>query len=142
MRPDVRQAGVSTVIVPARQRVRSWRWAVCLVYAVVVAVLSLAPSRSFEKAPRFFPHQDKAVHALLYAGLAGLALRAAGEDRPSLATAGFVALAVVFYGFMLEVCQDRFRPGDRRFSWGDVAANAGGSLAAFLGRRLGTRGTS
>jgi VanZ family protein len=121
---------------------RPWRWTICLAYAAAVAALSLAPSRSFEEAPTLFPHQDKVVHALLYAILAGLGLWTVSPERPSLGAVGLVVLAAAVYGAALEVCQEWMRPGDRQFSLGDVAANAAGALASAWSRRLGNRRAS
>ena len=74
---------------------------------------------------------DKLAHALLYAGLGALAVRALARGRwagvGSLALAGSILLATL-YGVTDEIHQ-RFVPG-RQCDVVDLAADAGGAAAA------------
>jgi len=78
---------------------------------------------------------EKLAHALLFAAVAALWLRAARPRRP-LAIAA-VAVAAVAYGGLLELAQPRL--ADRQAEWGDLGADAAGAAAAAgLWRALGT----
>ena len=112
---------------------RAWRRGIFLAYALVLAILLLAPSRTFADAPRLFQHQDKVVHVLLYAALAGLGIWSETSKGWSVAGIWVPVAAAITYGAVLEMAQEWIQPGDRCFSWGDIAANAVGAfLAAFV----------
>ena len=104
----------------------------CAAYAVLIAGLSLAPGSSFDFLPPLFPGEDKLGHVLMYALLAWLLLWAA-SPAPGRRTWHRLIISVVLcfaYGALLEVAQEFFRPNDRQFSVGDMAANAVGAVLA------------
>ena len=85
-------------------------------------VLSSQPGRDL---PPPFPHADKVVHFVLYAGLGGLlefGLRARPLWIPLSIAAG--------YGVIDEIHQ-LYVPG-RSFDWMDIAADALGALVAIV----------
>ncbi len=112
------------------------RWLPVLLYIMVVAGLSLAPARSFGAfralSLTWLP-ADKLIHFFMYAILAGLLLQAL--QWRARARWGRVLGAIGFcigFGVLLEILQGAIPPSGRAFSWGDIAANTGGVLAAGL----------
>jgi len=108
-----------------------YRWSLCVSYAALVAVLSLASSSAVRIPP--IPCADKAAHFLAYAMYAVLiswALNARLEltRMPAAAVVAFC----LFYGIALEYFQEALQPNDRILSLGDVAANAAGAIAATM----------
>lgn len=101
-----------------------------IVWAVVIAVLSLGPAPNLPQSDFLAP--DKAAHTFVYGLLVYLALRARSIDgKPNLYLIIGVILASTAYGFFLEVLQKTFFPY-RYFEWGDVIANTVGSIAGYF----------
>jgi len=106
------------------------RWSVTLAYAAGVFYLSVMPSGG----PEFFPHQDKVIHFVMYAGMAFLfvwLLRVTSlrswQHLPLLA-AGFA----IAYGALNEFNQIFI--SYRSAEVGDLAANfVGATVGAFAG---------
>ena len=103
------------------------RWGVCGFYLVLVAVLSLVPPSVLPPLPAI-PGMDKLAHFLMYGGLGACLYWAVSGSRwqgPPV----FVVLAGAFaYGLLMEICQSAFTNGSRAFGWGDLAANALGTI--------------
>jgi hypothetical protein len=103
---------------------------VAVAYTALVTWLSLLPSASFDLTGPCIPHIDKVAHFLMYGGYVVALSLGAGLRRGL--RFGRMAGAVVFassYGVLMEFAQAWLRPGDRGFSFGDMAANALGALA-------------
>lgn len=98
----------------------SWEASLFIGAALAVSLGCLVPNRWLPPLPN-----DKLMHALAFALLAGLAIRMA-DDRfdAMLWMAGLVVA-----GWVIE-CVQQLVP-DRRFCWRDIAANTGG--VAFAG---------
>jgi len=107
-------------------------------YAVVVAIVSLLPSRLFDDVPSG-GYGDKIVHFVMYGvyvALISWTLQPGKAKRWQTLT--LIVFFCFFYGTLMELCQEVFRPGDRTFSIGDIAANAAGSTtvaALMMGSR-------
>ncbi len=119
----------------------SLRRLLCAAYALLVAIMSLAPWRSTGLFPSPFPGADKLLHALSYAVMTLLLLWAApplpGRQEPfRLALAAALGFA---YGALMEWAQGIFTL-ERVPSIGDMAANAIGSVLAASAWKLNTRG--
>ena len=115
------------------------RRTICAAYALLIAIISLAPKLSFDFLPPLFPDMDKLVHVLLYAILCWLFLWAASPTpgRPTWRRLIFSVALCFAYGTLLEAAQEIFQPNDRQFSIGDMAANTfGAALAAAAWRIL------
>lgn len=102
-----------------------------LAYAIVLMALSVRPIP--DRLDPDWPGLDKAVHALLYAGLSLLAaadLKNASARHPAQRLVlGAFALTIA-YGLLIEVIQ-YFVP-HRSFEFADMLANAAGAAAALL----------
>lgn len=107
------------------------RWWVCGLYAAGVTGVSLMPSRVLPEASEWLPHQDKLLHALMYAGLAvvlGWALQRRLADRPA-AWLAFIVASAALYGALLEAAQGAILWVGRTCSSGDALANLAGAAA-------------
>ena len=117
----------------------SLRRLLCAAYALLVAIMSLAPCRSTGLFPALFPGADKLLHALSYAVLTLLLLWAAplpGRQEPfRLALAAALGFA---YGALIEWAQGIFTL-ERVPSMGDMAANAIGAGLAAAAWKLNSR---
>lgn len=101
-----------------------------LLWAAVIAVLSLGPAPNLPQSDLLAP--DKAAHTFVYGLLVYLALRALHfKQKLTVSLVVTVILASTAYGFFLEVMQKTFFPY-RYFEWGDVIANAAGSVAGYV----------
>jgi len=102
------------------------------VYAALVAIASLLPSRTFSDVPVYLLHADKLAHFVMYglfsAILCWTVSPNAGSWRPFVA----VVLFCNVYGFAMEVLQASLPFLERTFSIGDWAANFAGSVVAVL----------
>ena len=109
------------------------RWLVFGCYALAVLALSVAPERAVQAAPSLFPHQDKVLHGLMYAGWVALFLRALPERlrRNGAVLACAVALAAC-YGGLMEVIQGACECLHRDFSWADMLANLAGAIIGTI----------
>jgi VanZ family protein len=110
------------------------RWGFCGFYLVIVAVLSLVPPSVFPPLPAI-PGIDKLAHFLMYGGL-GACLYWAPSGSRWQGPPVFVVLAGAFtYGLLMEICQSAFTDGSRAFGWGDLAANALGTVVFWHGAK-------
>jgi VanZ family protein len=100
-----------------------------VVYAVLLAALSLARADALPEIPVLNHVSDKLMHFGLYAGY-GFVLCWAWPVLPQGLRAGaMVVLFCTLYGALLEWLQGGLRALDRSFSPADMAANLSGALA-------------
>ena len=113
----------------------SVRWALTGAYAALIAFLCLAPSSRLH-VPRFFEGEDKVAHFGMHAVYAALLVwslnpRHAAALRCGKSRAAGVFLCTFGFGVAMEILQPILQPGDRTFSYLDMAANGAGALAAL-----------
>lgn len=98
--------------------------------AFLIAVLSLTPSPDVGVP---IPHLDKAVHFVAYGVLSGLVLWTVPcRYRERMVVVVPTLMICIIYGFIIEVLQPLLWPGNRFFSWIDMAANAAGVFASVM----------
>lgn len=119
-----------------------WRWTAVLVYMLFIFLLS-----SVSSTPNLPGNSDKHLHALLYAGLGAVVIRALANGWRSRVTLAMVSAAVAIaggYGLSDEFHQS-FVPG-RQSDLADVAADTAGALIAgvvcYVWSRLQRAGSS
>ncbi len=110
--------------------------------AAVVAALSLLPARLFHGVETALPPVhgfDKIVHAVMYAALTVVYLRARpSAERGELRTALEAAVIASLYGALMELCQNAFTVS-RQMDPFDEIANAAGAFASALVLRAWAR---
>lgn len=102
---------------------------VALTVAYCAGIFMLSSSSDPVDIPRAFPHMDKVLHAVLYAGLAGVVSLGIRRSRPGARpSVQFIAPALfaTVYGMTDEFHQS-FVPGRHCDPW-DMAANMTGAL--------------
>ena len=108
------------------------RWSVCMVYAALVATVSLLPPSVLPNFTGCMVHADKLVHIVMYGGLSvvlhWVMMPNIGRGWPTVG----IMLSCNLYGLALEGLQANLSSLGRTFSTGDLAANLAGSLAAAL----------
>lgn len=107
------------------------QWWKTLFILVLVAWLSLTPGDAVPKV-RWFAHQDKAVHLLMYLALSYTLYwdsRASTKHRRALS----VVLAAAAYGALMEGLQ--YFTGYRSAEWLDVLANTTGATLGALAHK-------
>ncbi len=117
------------IVAAVRRRLGPWVWV--LAWCALIFVLSSVPGHNLPEMPA--ANADKVVHAVVYAILGALCLRAL-RGTTSLRPAPAVALAVVLttiYGVSDELHQ-LLTPG-RSADVHDVMADAAGALLGALG---------
>ena len=106
---------------------RAWRWAPVVAYMAGIFALS-----SISQTPALPGQSDKGLHALLYAGLGALLMRALAGGWSAPMTGATVAIAIVIaglYGASDEYHQSFVPP--RQSDVRDLAADiTGGAIAA------------
>ncbi len=108
------------------------RWTLWVIYTLLIAVASLAPSSSFKDSPSFL-HADKIIHFLMYGADAALMLWALSTKLRNITTRLILAIAFCSaYGILMEILQATLQPNDRTFSIGDIAANITGATCLSL----------
>lgn len=108
------------------------RWILWSAFTLLIAVVSLAPSRSFKDVPTF-SYEDKIVHFTMYGIEASLLLWALAPKIKN--TASRLIATILFssaYGILMEILQPLLQPGDRTFSIGDITANIAGAVCLSL----------
>lgn len=123
---------------PHRLAYALWYWAPVAAYAAVIFILSSisAPEMSLPFLFLWFPipYGDKILHAVVYGGLALLALRAfrhAAGPKGAHYALGLAVVAAALYGVSDEIHQ-LFVPNRRADVW-DWVADTGGALLATWG---------
>ena len=101
----------------------------------MIATLSLVPGRTASALALPIPYFDKLAHAVMHGLFALLLCWALQYHLRHKAWLVFAFVFCVLYGIIMEFAQFKFVAVDRSFSWGDIAANTVGVLAAivFLG---------
>ena len=106
-----------------------------IVWAVVIAILTLSPGRAVPDVPFWnIPHFDKIVHAGIFGMLSFLMARGtirqyAGQKiKKAFVISFFVAIG---YGLIIEYLQ-RLVPG-RSFELSDLMANTAGAVLGLIG---------
>lgn len=108
------------------------RWWASAVVIAAVLYLTLAPKPLPDNDIRFWEHTDKVVHALMMAGVyMALRLDIWRNRMPTLAMRLWLAVAVTAFGGIIELTQTAMGMG-RGGSWGDLAADAVGAIAASV----------
>jgi len=99
-----------------------------IIWTVAVTVMSLAPV--YEASTyKFFPHEDKLAHAIMYfvmAYLLGLLI-----PRKNSWSFFLIFLIPALYGFFMEILQDQLDTG-RMFDYLDILANIFGSFTGTM----------
>lgn len=122
-----------------------WRgmppYTVTAVIAAAILWLTLAPKPLGDSELRLFPHQDKAVHAVMFLSLTLAVIvdrcrRGLKSRRVHLAVAAGASVALGGLTEVLQQCMHLGRSGD----WLDFAADiAGAAVAAVLVRAFASR---
>ncbi len=108
------------------------RWAVTLVFIVLVNLLLLAPARVFSGVHNLLAHQDKIAHVAIFLTLALLVRWSLpGESRRGWLQ-GAVLAALLVYAGSIEVCQPLLTRAGRVFEWLDMACNYAGVCSGWL----------
>ena len=114
---------------------RSIRLTAAILWALVIPVLSLLPTRFFQQAHELvhFQQANKVVHATMYAIMTGLLLWVnAASGRPLRARkAFFMAAAATSYGLLMEWLQ-HFAPTRHMSLWDGLANAVGAFLVAGI----------
>ena len=108
------------------------RWTLCGIYTLLIAVASLAPSRTFKDIPTF-SSADLLVHFIIYGIYASLLLWALAPKCKNITTR--LITTILFcsaYGILMEILQETLLPDDRTFSFWDIAANITGATCISL----------
>ena len=112
------------------QLTKTHRFLIWAAYTILIAFLSLSPSRTFDDIPSF-SYEDLLVHFVIYAIYAIILLWAWQPDirrHPLMPVT--VMLICVSYGILMENLQPIVQPHDRTFSWLDITANTLGAFSA------------
>ena len=120
------------------------RWVACLLYTVVIVVLSLMSSSSLSHFAINIPCEDKIGHFGVYGLYAALLLWSVrGEKEVFIAAMRRQEVLIVAYcsafGILMEILQETLCYGDRHFEVGDILADIGGALTFTVLIRLLTR---
>jgi hypothetical protein len=120
------------------------RWAACLIYTLLVVVLSLMSARALSDFAADIPGEDKIGHFGVYGLYAALLLWTirGREDFPVGVMRRQEALVVVYcsaFGILMEILQEKLCHGDRWFQAGDIVADIAGALVFTVLVRLLTR---
>ncbi|TVR81238.1 MAG: VanZ family protein [Saprospirales bacterium] len=108
-------------------------------WTLLIAITSLAPSRSFGEVGVDIRHLDKVIHFTLYmilAFLASGALRKSENNELSTTRSEklkylWIVLLIGGYGFFLEVMQELMDMG-RHFDVWDIIANIAGTFTGMI----------
>ena len=112
------------------------RWLLTGVCLALILYLTLAPKPLPDNDIPFWEHTDKIVHTIMFGALYVCAwLDLWRGRRPALSRAWLLTVPVVAIGGLIELLQQAMAMG-RGGSWGDLAADLAGTLAALLLTRL------
>lgn len=108
-------------------------------WAIIIGVLSFMPSDDLNTQKWFdFQHQDKILHLLFYGVFSFLLFRSFSsqfiKSKPVWIIYLFTFLAILFYGSVIEIIQDRFT-NSRQGDISDLLFNLAGyciSMSLFL----------
>ena len=117
------------------------RWAATITFLALMNWLLLVPSKSFENVPVFLSYQDKIVHGMIFAALAGL-IR---WSIPGVWGKGWrravVIVALAAYGAGIECIQPLIPQAGRMFEWMDLLLDCVGiGVGVWTCERLARKG--
>ena len=96
----------------------------------MITALLFAPGSTFEDIDRWFPHEDKVVHAAIFLGLAALVHWSLPGERGGRRLRLAALAAVMLYAASVEALQPQLTTG-RLFELSDLASNCLGTLAGW-----------
>ena len=101
-----------------------------LIWMGIIAILSLSPVYD-GSTYRYFPHEDKLAHAVIYAVMAILMGWTIYKNSSNLHILWIILVSSASYGYLMEVLQDRLDTG-RMFDSADIVANIFGAFAGTM----------
>lgn len=96
----------------------------------IIAILSLSPVYD-GSTYRFFPNEDKVVHAAIYAVMAFLMGKAFYKNSSNIYILWIIITCTAIYGYFMEIFQDRLDTG-RMYDSADIVANIFGAFAGTM----------
>ena len=101
-------------------------------YFLALNWLMLAPAKTFEEVPEFFPHEDKLVHGGVFLALAFLVRWALAANDRRVRGWQWVLAALLLYAGSIEALQPLIGGAGRQFEWLDMACNVAGAGSGWL----------
>ena len=108
------------------------RWALTVVFWVLVNLLLLAPAQTFRDVSQIFPFQDKIVHLAIFGILAALIRWSIPNPWGRGWKGGLVRLVLMSYGTGTECLQALFSSLGRSFEWADILMDCIGIVLGTL----------